>query len=175
MMPAYRALVHLDPRRCDLLLLRDPTRTHYARGVAGLAADLPALARFVESFARRGGYADVATFGTSAGALPAVGVALASGFARALAVAPESLAEHPAVERVLDELPPERRNGGTEVVVVHAELHEVDAARADELERRLPRVRRVRVSGSDRHNALSVLHERSALRELLARHLEARP
>lgn len=94
MIPTYRFLMCLDSEKFDLLVLRDRARKCFLSGIDGMEGDIDTIANRLRDLAVNSGYADVITFGTSGGALPAIYVALKNSFSKAVAVGVASPARH---------------------------------------------------------------------------------
>lgn len=93
-LPTYRVLLHLDPARFELFLLRDPAQTLFFDGVPGMGNTLMKLGAWLDDFATTGGYARRIAFGTSGGGLAAIHTALSYGWERAVVACPPSLSVH---------------------------------------------------------------------------------
>ena len=94
MIPTYRVLLGLDPERIDLLLLSDPLRAGFMRGLEGVGSTLEAVEEFLNSFVSDHGYRDVVALGTSGGGMPAIHAALANHWRRVVAVDGNSRPTH---------------------------------------------------------------------------------
>jgi hypothetical protein len=86
-MPIPVFLQHLDAKRFDLLVLRDPSRNGYRDGLAGVADDFEGLVAEIGGMFERSAYRSVVTYGTSGGGLPAIVTALRFGLAKGVSVA----------------------------------------------------------------------------------------
>lgn len=78
MLPMWTFLSHIDPKKCDLLFLWDPTRGHYRGGTPGLGANFKDLVASLEKIVSDLRYAKVISFGVSAGGLPAICAGIAN-------------------------------------------------------------------------------------------------
>lgn len=99
-LPTYRVLLHLDPARFELILLRDPAQVLFFDGVPGMGNTLMKLGAWLDDFATTGGYSRRIAFGTSGGGLAAIHTALSFGWERAVVASPPS----PSVHRDLGEM-----------------------------------------------------------------------
>lgn len=72
MMPAAIMLQNTDDQRYDMLILSDPRKLHYDRGIEGFGDSLSAMARRIRSLANERGYRSLITYGTSMGGFPAL-------------------------------------------------------------------------------------------------------
>jgi hypothetical protein len=77
-------LQHTDDRRYDVLILSDPQRLHFDRGIEGFADSMPTLARRIEAIAGQYGHTSLVTYGTSMGGFPALRMGLLLGADRAI-------------------------------------------------------------------------------------------
>jgi hypothetical protein len=155
--PLAVVLQHLPRDRHDVLILRDPSGSGYARGVQGLGDDPDALAAALEVIAAG---RPLVTLGASMGGWPAVDIGLRAGAERAV-----SLGGGPNDDR----LPTPRAEAGpTRVLAVHAGGNAHDAARAERIVARTHGAVRVILEGDDRHAVLKIALEAGRLAELLA-------
>lgn len=72
MIPIAPFLQALPADRCDVVVLRDPDRLSFLRGVPGYALDFPALAARIAADMPRGRHAEWRILGTSSGGAPAL-------------------------------------------------------------------------------------------------------
>ncbi len=72
MMPIPCFLQHLSADKFDLLLLTDPNRQGFTRGIPGVANNIDSLIKKIDELIDRDCYKSVISFGTSAGGLPAI-------------------------------------------------------------------------------------------------------
>lgn len=154
MLPTHVILDHL-PQQDDLLLLSDPDRWHFAAGVRGIAATLPAVCEWLAARLSDLQYDSVATFGTSAGGLAAICAAHALGCPRAAAVGPDAPADHPPLEAFLRDLiagPAARRPAA--VILAYDPANRRDRAGSEALTTLLPTARPLIVTASGSHNTL---------------------
>lgn len=169
-MPTFRFLGLLDPGTYDLLLLSDPHRCHFEKGIPGIASDMNGLPEVLDQFKCRKGYPDVVAMGTSSGGLPAILTALHNQWRKGIAIGADKPADHPVLNAMLDRLtsgtdsPP-----NTEVVLAYAQQNARDLAAADDISGRFPKARRLPESRFTQHNIMEELHKRSELQSFLAR------
>lgn len=86
MMPTYGILCNLDPARCELLLLKDPHKSHYSRGIEGVGDNLDEISLHLQDFVEKHRYRRAAAFGTSSGGIPALYVGVKCQWNRVVAV-----------------------------------------------------------------------------------------
>jgi hypothetical protein len=141
--PAPVVLQHLPRGAYDLLLLNDPHRDGYLRGVAG-TADLGELTTRLAQVAAD--HPDVVTYGTSSGGHPALHVGAALGARRALSIGGRPRDDLPAL--------PTRTQGQrpTDLVCIHGAQNVGDTAAADVLVRRSPGAVAISVDAVSAHN-----------------------
>ncbi|MGE0666255.1 MAG: hypothetical protein AB7O49_06820 [Sphingomonadales bacterium] len=84
--PVPVVLQHLDARRYDVLLLRDPTKRIYLQGVPDYAPDLAQVAERIRRDLDLSGYHAIQTFGTSGGGWAAFTVGTLLGAERAISM-----------------------------------------------------------------------------------------
>jgi hypothetical protein len=119
MLPVAPFLQALPAARCDVLVLRDPARTAFLRGVPGYAPDLPALAARLGADLPLSRYAERRCIGTSSGGAAALAFGTLIGASVALSLGgthPRGMAtagvppgpERFAFDRLFDGHPPAR-------------------------------------------------------------------
>jgi len=86
LMPLPMMLQFTDDSQCDVLILSDPLRLHFDRGIGDFADTMPGLARRIDRIASQGHYAAVITYGTSMGGFPALRMGGLLGADRAISV-----------------------------------------------------------------------------------------
>lgn len=86
LMPLPMMLQFTDDSQCDVLILSDPLRLHFDRGIGDFADTMPGLARRIDSIASQGSYSAVITYGTSMGGFPALRMGGLLGAERAISV-----------------------------------------------------------------------------------------
>ena len=167
MLPTHLILDHL-PRTDDLLLLSDPDRRHFAAGIRGLAASLPAVCDWLAARQASWEYDALVTFGTSAGGLAAICAALALGGRRAVAVGADAPTAHPALTAMLEEslatTSPGRRPA---VVLAFDPANRRDQAGGEALRGIVPGCRTVTLDAGGGHNTLRPALEAGRLTALL--------
>lgn len=84
MMPLPMMLQHTDDRLYDVLILSDPQRLHFDRGISNFATSLVGLARRIESIATEHGHTSIVTYGTSMGGFPSLRIGGLLGAERAI-------------------------------------------------------------------------------------------
>lgn len=85
-LPLCVFLQHVDARRFDILLLRDPTQTAYANGIPGFAEGVTALAERLRVLFESRGNRRLVTIGMSSGGAAALYVGALSAAERAISV-----------------------------------------------------------------------------------------
>ena len=161
MMPIAMFLQSVPADRYEFVVLFDPSRHFYLRGVPTLGTSLPetiaSLAtRFPPSRHRR-----AMSLGTSAGGLAALWTGVALGLARAVSVGgitPWQVLERKQTQAIpldaFDDLLRERAGRLPEIVLVSGEKHTRDNEKALAMSTLLP-ARHVTVAGSTHHNMLA--------------------
>lgn len=152
-LPTFRVLLHLDPRRFDLLLLRDTSHRLFADGLAGMGSSVTELGAWVDDFATKGGYGRRVALGTSGGGLAAIHTGLAFGWDRAVAASAPSPALEASLGRALTELSAKPVNKQTDLLIVHGR-NTRDAGPAEELVRLFPYARHDLRQEYSSHNLL---------------------
>jgi hypothetical protein len=72
LMPLPMMLQHTNDLLYDVLILSDPHRLHFDRGIGNFATSLTGLARRIESIATEHGHTSIVTYGTSMGGFPSL-------------------------------------------------------------------------------------------------------
>lgn len=171
MLPVYAILEHLDPDAVALLLVRDPERAHYARGVPGLGRSVDEVADALQAIAVQSGCRQVVGLGTSAGGLAAVCAALRNNWAGAMAVGADTPLRH---AHILDCLahPAARAAVGPRIRLHHAAANTRDSAAVREVARLVPSAETVPAKGFRHHNLLHHLRLQGRLTSFLRREIE---
>lgn len=169
--PTYGILCALDPRRADLLLLRDPTRQHYLSGVPGIGGTIEAVARWTDTLAKTSGYERVVALGTSSGGIPAVCAALLNRWPRVLASGADQPSRHHHLKNLLAACAPLHPEAGTEVILAYSALRERDKLGASEINGLLPAARQLPDPRFRDHALLYLLQQRGELGAFLNAHL----
>jgi len=158
-MPIGVFLQHLPAATHEVILLVDPSRRFFLGGVTGLGDDLPSTIRRIDAIAAPSRFRRAVGFGCSAGGLAAIWTAVELGFLRAVSIggiAVESAVQRERTQNIdlsgFDESV-RRRFTLPEVLLVHGEGNEHDAARALQMARRVPSTH-VSVAGASDHNVL---------------------
>lgn len=170
MMPVYRFLLHLDPARNDLLLLRDPNRAHYARGIPEVATDFESLCSWLRKHAEEAGYKRIISVGTSAGGLASLCAGLANGWDKAISVCADAPSSHPMLGKFLAQASHE--NSSTKVFLLYGALNERDHAGAKETAALLPAARMFGEASLAKHNVLDNAFKQGKLGNIFGMFLE---
>jgi acyl carrier protein len=168
--PTYTILCALDPRRCDLLMLRDLSRQHYRFGLAGLGPTLEAAARWLDDYARSKGYARTIALGSSAGGIPAVCTALLNRWPRVLAAGADQPSRHShllELLRVCASLP----NTDTDVRLAYSSQLQRDSIGAKQIRDFIPMALLVPDKRFKEHSLLDKLQARGELWNFFEQHL----
>lgn len=175
MTPTHHVLGSLSPDRHDLLLIRDPYCSHYRDGIPGLGDDLVAIARRLPRYVHESGYRRVVALGTSAGAPPALCVAILNGRERALACGADRLTSHPHLQPLLehggrmhDAAP------GPDLVLAYSARIQRDTQGALQIGAVLPHARLLPDARFADHSLLYQLHRRGELAGFLSQTLLGR-
>lgn len=164
MMPIYRFLLHLDPASSDLLLLRDPNRAHYARGIPGTSGDIGTLSDWLRKHVEEKGYRRVISIGTSAGGLASLCAGLANGWDKAISIGGDAPSTHPELGQFLADA--SRSNHSTRVMLFYGALNERDRAGAQDISRLLPTAARVGDDSLATHNFLNNAYRQGKLKHI---------
>jgi hypothetical protein len=173
MMPVAPFLQALPAERCDVVVLRDPDRNSFLRGVPGYAPDLPALAARILADMPRGRHGDLRSLGTSAGGAPALALGARAGARLALSLGgghpigrslrqPARRLDHAALDHAVAAAPP-----GTRLVCAHGRDFEHDSVRSRLLAMAI-RGLVLEVEGVASHAVLGGLVQRGALSRFMA-------
>jgi len=163
MIPTYRILNSLDPEKIDLLLLSDPSRTGFMRGLEGIGDTLEAVERFLNSFVSDHGYGDVVVLGTSGGGMPAIHAAIANRWRRVVAVGSATPARHLDIAAELRTIAPRHDPAATEIVVAFSSGNSRDSDSASQLKGIFPGALLRPDSRFGSHNLLHELHQKGQL------------
>jgi hypothetical protein len=157
--PAAVVLQQLTAAKHDLLLLRDPAQDGYRSGT-GDHATFEELLSAVGDLARS--YRSSLTIGTSMGGMPAIVAGIRLRSRRAISLGGH-LSERSieGVEWTPSDAAPDEQ--GTEILCIHAERHQRDAAGARALCREFPIAHRISVAGYSDHNVPHEAFRRGAL------------
>ena len=130
MLPTYAVLACLDPKKFDLLLLRDGSNSLFSQGLDGAGTQLQDVADFVNDFTNQAGYARTIALGTSGGGLASVYSAVVSGWDRVIAASPPALSVHAGLGDALRLCAKEKTLTKTEIIIAHADTsRDTDPAR----------------------------------------------
>jgi len=166
-LPTYQFLLHLNPARFDLLLLRDMTRNLFANGLPNMGNNVKNLGAWLEEFATTNGYARRIALGTSGGGLAAIHTALAFGWERAVAASPPSPSIHAELERTLSDLAVKSIPNTTEIVISNAR-NERDIGCAQQILNLFPEARHDFHGQFTSHNVLNSAKRAGSLQTLFA-------
>lgn len=161
------------PPGVDLLLLSDPAREEYRRGVPGLAGDFAGLVQALRDLADRQGYRRRMVLGNSKGAVPALRLGLLAGFDGAAGLGPRPsndalrlIAGQPvgtAFDPLCDCLAHRPLRGRA----IHSRHHAEDSMTAVRLARH-PGISAVAIAGLSGHNPMDALRKSGDLDRFLA-------
>ena len=167
MQPTYRVLAGLDPRRFDLLLLRDPAKSLFVEGGPGLGHDMPSVCAYANDFFVSSGYAAAIALGTSGGAPAAIHAGLVHGWERSVAISSPAPSVRPEIAPLLADAAARAGAGRCPIIVVYSSNpRDVDAARA-----LLPVIPFAEVDHRpdySTHNILHEAHDRGEIEALFA-------
>jgi acyl-CoA synthetase (AMP-forming)/AMP-acid ligase II/acyl carrier protein len=164
-LPIYQVLMYLDIDSFDVMTLRDPNRRHYVFGMPNLGTDIGSLCECLNTKIEEMNYSEVISIGSSSGALASLCAGVASGWKRAVALAPLRPSEHPEIESHLSK---HANHTSTEVVVYYGARNADDAASAEELKRVLPGVTLRGDPACRKHNFLHYCLKKGRLGELFS-------
>ncbi len=129
MMPTYRILQNLDAEQFDMLMLSDPRRLLFEKGIEGLGSDLNELSGVITRFAEPSGFGRIVSIGTSGGGLAALYVAMKFGWSRAVTIGSACLSEHQYLSDRLIRLASDLGPRNTEIVATFSSnTRDTDAA-----------------------------------------------
>lgn len=173
MLPVNTILSRINGSKYDLLLIQDPTRSHYTRGARGIANSLHGLAQWLNQYTTSAGYKDVIAFGTSAGALAAILIGLTNGWKRSIGVG----AEKPSVNGQLSDYIVYLSGNLTETNEASCTLlfdakNQRDKEGALEIKDHLKGVKLLTVHAGGEHNLLHVARQTGKLKKTLELILE---
>lgn len=164
-LPSFRILLHLDPSRFDLLLLRDASHRLFAEGLPGMGNSLMELGAWVDDFATAGRYSRRIAMGTSGGGLAAIHTGLAFGWDRAVAASAPSPVINAILGQTLAELAAKPGHEQTNLLIVHGR-NARDLGPAQELMRLFPFARHDLREEYTSHNVLASAHKAGKLGRL---------
>jgi len=165
MMPVAPVLQAFPAARCDVLVLSDPARLHFLRGIGDYAADLEALAMRLDRDLPLSRYAALRCFGTSAGGASALAfgaklgarVAISLGGAHPVVLPAARTGGNPidryAFDRMIAAAPP----GRTRMLCIFPEKYKRDGLRTRLQAIGVPGARAVAVAGSTHHAVIATL------------------
>lgn len=172
MMPAYRILFSLDPDHYDLLLLTDRERKHYGRGTRGAGGQLELTARRLDEYASDNGYRRVVALGTSAGGLPAIGIAMLNRWPKVLAFGADRPSRHPHFTDMIEQAQSKSTEySPTSVAVSFAAHNQRDSEAAEEIGQKLPFATLLADERFKRHGIAYSLYQTGELKSFLSEHL----
>lgn len=172
MTPTHHVLGSLSPARQDLLLVRDPHRSHYYDGIPGLGFDLVTISRSLATYVHESGYRRVVAFGTSAGGVPAVCTAILNGWDRVLACGTDRLTNNPCLRGVMEHCA--RLHAAAtrpDIALAYSARNERDTDGARQMKALLPAARLLPDPRFADHSLLYELNRRGELAGFLAREL----
>lgn len=168
MMPIYRFLMHLDADCYDLLLLRDPNRSHYVHGIPEVSKDMATLSDWLRTQAKDMGYSRVIALGTSAGGLASLCAGVANGWDKAIALGADAPSKHPALQDFLSSSASRHdRTSPTQVMLLYAGLNPRDNSGAAEIAAILPNAKLLGDDTHATHNVLNTAFKRGRLNKVL--------
>lgn len=172
MTPTHHVLGSLSPVTHDLLLLRDPHRSHYHDGIPGLGADLTAISRSLATYVHESGYRRVVALGTSAGGVPAVCAAILNGWERVVACGTDRLTSHPCFRGVVERCAQiHAASPRPHITLAYSAGNERDTDGARQIAALLPAARLLPDARFADHSLLYELHRRGELARFFAREL----
>ena len=168
MLPINTIISRINGSMYDLLLIQDPSRSHYAQGVDGIASSLDSLAQWLKYYASSSGYQDVTAFGTSAGALAAILIGLMNSWKRSIGIGAEKPTAHLLLREHISAL---RGNASAHLqascTLLYDPLNQRDREGALEIKEYLASVKLLTVNAGGEHNFLHVLRQSGKLKSLL--------
>jgi acyl-CoA synthetase (AMP-forming)/AMP-acid ligase II/acyl carrier protein len=170
MQPTYRFLKCCDSNLHDVLLLRDPSRKRFSKGLDGIGTDILSVGSYVEGFARDHGYARVVAIGMSGGGPAALCCALAFQWEKVSLFSPTDMSRKGIYSGFRDlfiQLVSSGEPGKTRVLVAFSN-NEVDSKAANFILSWLPSARSWTNPAYRNHNIVAELHGDGKLEEFLA-------
>ena len=170
MMPTYGILCNLDPARCELLLLKDPHKSHYSRGIEGMGKNLDAISLYLQDFVEKNRYRRATALGTSSGGIPALYTGVKCKWDRVIAVGadrPDS-PRHGITSMMLGELAGSVLPNETDVRFCFSAGNKRDHEAAVILSRIFPWSTIVAQKGCRTHNLLWEIYQADELGDFLA-------
>lgn len=164
-LPTYRVLLHLDPARFDLLLLRDVSHRLFGSGLPDMGDSIMQLGGWLDDFATTQGYARRIALGTSGGGLAAIHTGLAYGWDRAVATSVPLPSMHTELDAALRKLATQSVPETTELVVAHAR-NDRDTYPAQQIITMFPKARLDFQERFTSHNILNSAQRAGSLRRL---------
>lgn len=174
MLPISIFLQALPHNAFDLLLIWDPTRNGFSRGIPAMGSDIESLCSSISALAQPSSYPESSSIGTSSGGIAAIMAAQILGLGSALAVGCQGTNSlnwrHINLRERLQEGLANRSLMRPQIHIVHGADSVDDSNAADSIENTLP-LKRTRVASRDSlvlHNPLIHLLEEGNLTPLLA-------
>jgi acyl-CoA synthetase (AMP-forming)/AMP-acid ligase II/acyl carrier protein len=172
MTPTHHVLGGLSPVRHDLLLVRDPHRSHYRDGIPGMGGDLAAVARSLARYVADSCYRRVVALGTSAGGVPAVCTAILNGWERVVACGTDRLTSHPSIRGIVEHCAQLHAAAARpDITLAYSGRNERDTDGACQMKALFPAARLFPDARFADHSLLYELHRRGELGGFLAREL----
>lgn len=183
MVPIPVFLQFIPETMFDVLIVKDPSRLGYLRGVPGFADDLAGVVDQIRARVKLDSYADIRCIGTSGGGSAALyaGLLLAAGRAISVCGKHRSLSRHVAGDPddggaftgdEFDAMVRDHIDGAaTELLLVYGGKSQRDIEGARSLMRYLPKARPLVIKPLDDHNALLYLLQTKRLHDFFARFL----
>lgn len=172
MQPTYRVLAGLDPKRFDLLLLRDPAKALFVEGGPGLGHDMPSVCAYANDFFVSSGYAAAIALGTSGGAPAAIHAGLVHGWQRVVAISSPAPSVRPEIAPLLADAATRAGASSCPIILVFSSnLRDVDAARA--LLQAIPFAESDHLLDYSSHNILNEAHDRGEIEVLFGAWFDA--
>ena len=156
----------------DVLVLQDPLRLHFDRGVCGQGSLLD-LTRSIEAFGRTNNFTEIITYGSSMGGFPALRAGILLNATRAISIGGRyawhvgRLIRNEATPGAFDLLCPCFSACGTQLVTVVGRRNEKDVSSSDILQRTLPRCVALRIN-TKRHSVAGFFLRAGLLRLFFA-------
>lgn len=173
MIPIAGFLQRCDPARHELLLLFDPSRSMFLRGIPGIAPDFASLVAWIERQRVARAAARTVALGASSGGLAAVWAALELGLPRAVSIGgtiPEQVALRHHTQGLdvsgFDDAIHRRAGNLPEIAYVYGEQCDRDRVKGVTLAGRLP-VTMVPVPRFAQHNVIFETLRRGSLAALI--------